>query len=56
MKKMKNIKKSNEEENEKRYITIDGIKYNKKNINVKVEKVEEINEENSKGRILDTKK
>lgn len=44
------------EENEKRYITIDGTKYNDKNISIKVEKVEEINYENSKGRILDKKK
>ena len=41
---------------EKRYITIDGIRDNSKSINVKVEKVEKINNENSKGRILDKKK
>jgi hypothetical protein len=50
------IKNLDEEESEKRYITIDGVKYNNKNISVKVEKVEEINNENSKGRILDKKK
>lgn len=50
------IKRFDEEENEKRYITIDGIRDNRKNISVKVEKVEEINYENSKGRILDKKK
>jgi len=44
------------EDSEKRYITIDGTKYNDKNISIKVEKVEEINYENSKGRILDSKK
>ena len=44
------------EENEKRYITIDGTKYNDKNISIKVEKVEKITYENSKGRILDSKK
>ena len=44
------------EESEKRYITIDGVRNNSKNISVKVEKVEEINYENSKGRILDKKK
>ena len=49
-------KNFDEEESEKRYITIDGVRYNNKNISVKVEKVEEINEENSKGRILDKKK
>jgi predicted ribosome quality control (RQC) complex YloA/Tae2 family protein len=40
----------------KRYITIDGIKDNHENIDIKVEKVEKINESNSKGRILDTTK
>ncbi len=40
----------------KKYITIDGVKDNTKDISIKVEKVEEINEENSKGRILDKKK
>ena len=50
------IKNLDEEESEKRYITIDGVRYNNKNISVKVEKVEEINYENSKGRILDKKK
>lgn len=49
-------KGSYEEENEKRYITIDGVKVNHKNIDIKVEKVEKINESNSKGRILDTTK
>lgn len=44
------------EENEKRYITIDGTKYNDRNVSVKAEKVEEINYENSKGGILDKKK
>jgi len=43
-------------ENEKRYITIDGVRDNSKNISVKVEKVEKITYENSKGRILDSKK
>lgn len=50
------IKRDIIEEENKRYITIDGVKYNSKNINVKAEKVEEINYENSKGRILDKKK
>ena len=50
---MKNL---DEEESEKRYLTIDGVRYNNKNISVKVEKVEKINDENSKGRILDKKK
>ena len=47
---------TDEEENEKRYITIDGVRHNNRNISIKVEKVEEINYENSKGRILDSKK
>lgn len=50
------MKSLDEEERKKRYITIDGIKYNHKNIDINVEKVEEINGENSKGRILDTTK
>ena len=49
-------KKLNTDENEKRYFTIDGVKYDKKNININGEKIEEINEDNSKGRILDTRK
>jgi hypothetical protein len=44
------------EEPKKRYITIDGVKYNKANIDVDAEKLEEIKEENSKGRILDITK
>ena len=47
---------TDEEENEKRYITIDGVRRNNKNISIKVEKIEEMNDENSKGRILDKKK
>lgn len=50
------LEDSDRGESEKRYITIDGVMYNKKNISIKVEKVEEINNENSKGRILDKKK
>jgi hypothetical protein len=42
------------EENQKRYITIDGIK--DKNIDIKVEKLEQINDGNSKGRVLDRKR
>jgi hypothetical protein len=40
----------------RKYITIDGIKRINKKVHVKVEKVEKINEENSKGKILDAKK
>ena len=50
------IKGSNEEERKKRYITIDGVRYNNKNIRINVEKLENINDENSKGRMLDKKK
>lgn len=45
-----------ESKHEKKYITIDGVKYNNKNIDIEVEKIEKVNEENSKGRILDTTK
>lgn len=52
------IEKENDdkEKKEKRYITIDGVKNNNKNISITVEKVEEITNDNSKGRILDKKK
>lgn len=46
----------NREEIKKRYITIDGVKDNHKNIDIKVEKLEKLNESNSKGRIVDTAK
>lgn len=49
-------KNSTKEEKAKKYITIDGIKYREKNINVKAEKIERINEENAIGRVLDTTK
>lgn len=42
--------------NHKRFITIDGVKYNKQKIKIKAEKNEEINVLNSSGQILDTKK
>lgn len=44
------------DEVKKRYITIDVVKNNHENIDVKAEKIEKINESNSKGRILDTAK
>ncbi|OPJ64526.1 hypothetical protein [Clostridium chromiireducens] len=52
----RDIAESTDKEFEKRYITIDGIKDNHRNIDIKVEKMEKINESNSKGRILDTTK
>lgn len=54
--KKEEVKKNTEEKNERRYITIDGVIYNSNNISIKAEKVEEITNENSKGRILDKKK
>lgn len=41
---------------EKRYITVNGTRDDNKKIDIKAQKLEEINVENSKGRILDTKK
>jgi len=52
----KEIRVFNGKECKKRYITIDGVKYYPKNMKIDVAKTEEINAENSKGRILDTKK
>lgn len=54
----KNKKYEHEEEQrkEKKYLTIDGIKYDDKKVAIKVEKLENIDEENSKGRVLDAKK
>lgn len=52
----KNKKKKYISNNDKRFITIDGIKYNDKSIEIKAEKFEEINEKNTKGTILDAKK
>ncbi len=40
----------------KKYILIDGVKCNTKNLYVNVEKVETLNETNSKGRFLDIEK
>lgn len=39
-----------------RYITIDGIKYDSEKMNVDVHREENLKEENSRGRIIDTKK
>lgn len=40
----------------KKFVTIDGVKYTDKQIKVEAEKTEKINVLNSSGRILDTKK
>lgn len=39
-----------------KFITVEGTKYEGQSIKIQVEKVENINEMNSKGRILDAKK
>jgi hypothetical protein len=44
------------EKKQKKYITIDGMKLNGERMSVEVEKLEKIDEENSRGRILDAKK
>ena len=49
-------KKSDDEGTKSRYITIDGVKDNYKNIDIEVEKIESINDDNSKGKSLDTRK
>ena len=59
LKEEKNNDKEKPNENNKhlkKYITIDGIKLNAKSLYVNVEKVENLNEENSKGRFLDIEK
>lgn len=45
-----------EKRKEKKYLTIDGIKDDNEKMAVEVEKLENMDEENSKGRILDAKK
>lgn len=54
--KEKHKKKQTKVNINKKHITIDGIKYDSAKVNIEVERVETINEENSKGRILDAKK
>lgn len=56
--KEKNENNKHKEKNEtsKKFITIDGIKLNNKSIEIKAEKIEEINDKNTKGTILDAKK
>ena len=41
---------------EKKYLVVDGIKDTGMNVSVEVEKIESMNQENSRGRVLDTKK
>lgn len=45
-----------EENIDKKYITIDVIKDNEEYVQVRAEKLEKVNEENSKGIIINTKK
>lgn len=54
--KEKNNNKHKRRNLEKKHITIDGIKYDSAKVNIEAEKIGTINEENSKGRILDAKK
>lgn len=49
-------KHKQEQREEKKYLTIDGIKYNKEKVAIEVEKLENLDENNSKGRVLDEKK
>lgn len=44
------------EKEQKKYITVDGIKHDGETVSIKVEKLENLDEENSRGRILDAKK
>lgn len=49
----------NEENNKhlkRRFCTIDGVKYANETFNIEVEKIQGLDEENSKGRVLDIKK
>lgn len=48
--------KSGKDKNKKRYFSVEAVRYTNKNININAEKLEDINKENSKGRILDTTK
>ncbi|WP_294153745.1 hypothetical protein [uncultured Clostridium sp.] len=52
----KNHYKNDKDKKQKRYITINGIKYTDEKIKIDVEKTENINILNSGGRILDTRK
>lgn len=54
--KEKNNKSESRKNKSKKYITIDGIKQDNITVDVQVEKIVTINEEDSKGRILDAKK
>lgn len=54
--KEKNNKNESRKNKSKKYITIDGIKHDNMKVDVQVEKIVTINEEDSKGRILDAKK
>lgn len=49
-------KNKKQKHKQKRYITVDGIKYSKKQINIRAEKDKNLDIENSIGRILDIKK
>jgi hypothetical protein len=52
----KNKDKNDSTENSKKYIIVEGIKNGEHSIKIEAERLENINEINSKGRILDAKK
>lgn len=54
--KNKGTKEENNRNLKKRFFTIDGIRYTNETLDIEVEKLEGLDEENSRGRILDTKK
>lgn len=49
-------KKQTEDNINKKYITIDGLKDDEQYVQIRAEKLEKVNEENSKGIIINTKK
>ena len=51
-----NVTEEKESRKRKRFFTIDGIKYSKNEVQIEVEKKENLDVQNSIGRVLDTKK
>lgn len=49
-------KEEKSKNSKKRFFTIDGIRYKREALDVEVEKLEGLDEENSRGRVLDVKK
>lgn len=54
--KKRGTKEENNKELKKRFLTIDGIRHTKDTFDIEVEKLEGLDEENSRGRVLDIKK